>query len=95
MKAGEHCHTQTYDLHQTIKEQINDPDSFKPYRDTLYVGPVFAAGPGWGEHAGTKIHNVELEFGARNTMGGMVRATAHGVLLHENCNAVLFRITPN
>ncbi len=91
--SGEHCHTQLYSLKQAIKEELNDPDSFKPYRDTLWVSPVRVAGPEWGESAGTKIHIVEMEFGARNAMGGMVKAKAHGILVHDNCNAVVTRIT--
>ena len=90
---GRHCHTRTYDFKEAIKEQLNDPDSFKAYRDTLRIGPVYEVGPGGGKYAGRLVHNVEMEFGARNAMGGMVRATAYGLMSNEDCRAGVTGIT--
>ena len=57
--------------------------SRKPSRNSCTIPTVSrttgipsALGPGAGEHAGKLVHNVEMEFGARNALGGMVRATA-------------------
>ena len=91
---GKHCRTRIHDFKEAIKEQLNDPDSFKDYSDTLRIGPAYPLGPGAGEHAGKLVHNVEMEFGARNAMGGMVRSTAYGFLSNENCQAGITGITP-
>ena len=90
---GKHCHTWTYDFKDTIKEQLNDPDSFKACRDTLRIGPAYDVGSGGGKYAGWLLHNVEMEFGARNAMGGMVRATAYGLMSNEDCRASVTGIT--
>lgn len=92
---GKHCRTRIHDFKEAIKEQLDDPDSFKDYRDTLRIGPAYPLGPEAGEHAGKLVHNGEMEFGARNALGGMVRATAYRFLSNENCQARITGITPH
>ena len=66
-------------LEALVRAVLNDPGSMETY-DTL-VSPVEN-----GEHT------IVMDFGARNMLGGMVRATAVGTYDNKTCEAVLVAI---
>ena len=80
-RAGLHC-LDPWDrnhngLEGLIRNQLHDPGSMET-QDTL-IGPV--------QEDGT--HYIELEFTAKNALGGRVRSTAYGSVDNATCAAEL------
>jgi hypothetical protein len=63
-------------LEALVRTQLNDPSSMETYNTG--IGQVVNG-----------QHRIEMEFGARNAFGGMVRGVALGWVDHETCEATL------
>ena len=68
------------DFEQLVKRQLKDPGSMETY--ATRITPVNADGN----------HMIFMEFGAKNSFGGMVRSTARGSVDNETCNATFLAI---
>ena len=79
-RRGFHC-LNVWDGHHNgleglVRPLLTDPGSMKTYK-TL-IGPVRNG-----------QHNITMDFGSRNSFGGMVRMTAKGTVDHRTCKASL------
>ena len=63
-------------LEKLVRGQLTDPGSMETYETRISKNV-----------SGT--HYIQMDFGARNSFGGMVRHTAFGEVDSQTCNAVL------
>ena len=70
-------------LEKLVRDRLNDPGSMKTYETR--ITPVDTDERGTG-------HYITVDFGARNSFGGMVRTNAYGWVDHETCEAILLDI---
>ena len=65
------------DVKREVKNWLNDPDSFEHI--TTYITPVDADG----------YHSLQMEYRARNALGGMMRAAATAIVKNDGCDATI------
>ena len=63
-----------------MRDRLNDPGSMKTYETR--ITPVDTDEHGTG-------HYIVMDFGSRNSFGGMARANAYGWVDHVTCEAIL------
>ena len=63
-----------------VKANLKDPNSMDTYGTR--ITPVNAQGK----------HTILMDYGARNSFGGMVRGTARGTVDNETCEATLLNV---
>ena len=82
-QQGFHCLTAGHHpgLMALVQQQLKDPGSLELH-DTR-IAPVVTTA------AGDRGHGIVMEFGARNSFGGMARNTARGWIDHDTCTATL------
>ena len=67
-------------LEALVRDQLKDPSSMEAHETRIW--PVNSLGR----------HEVVMDFGARNSFGGMVRHTATGWVDNETCEAELLAV---
>ena len=65
---------------ELVKAKLKDPNSMETYETR--ISPVNAQGK----------HTILMDYGARNSFGGMVRGTARGTVDNETCEATLLNV---
>ena len=65
---------------ELVKVNLKDPNSMETYETR--ISPVNAQGK----------HTILMDYGARNSFGGMVRSTARGTVDNETCKATLLNV---
>ena len=68
-------------LEGLVRAELEDPGSMATY--STRIAPVDTV---------TNRHTIIMDFGARNTFGGMARNTAVGWIDHDSCEAELLSI---
>lgn len=80
-RKGFHCLSQwdgNHDgLESLVRDQLNDPGSLKTYETRI------------GRVAQENRHRIEMDLGATNLFGAMVRLTAYGWVDNATCKATL------
>lgn len=70
-------------FNREIMRQLNDPNSFEPYKTDTFLTDFYHAPGLW------KKELLTVDFSARNSFGGRVRQTALGLLDPANCQVRL------
>ena len=81
---GKHCvYKGLKSMDENIMARLEHPDSYWPHHDTMRIGHQFQMETVPGRLS--MVHDVSMEFSARNSYGQTLRGTAYGVMFNENC----------